>query len=92
MKTFTFSKADTEYLQTLDNMMNAMNVAIQVYVVNNVYKRLGLQPDTKARYDLGKGELYVLEETDLKPVTEKPVTDTEKPVTVEEKTEPPKAN
>ena len=67
MKTYSFSKVDLEYLTTLDNTMNAMNVAIQVYVVNNVYKRLSLSANSKARYDLAKGELYVAEEADLNP-------------------------
>lgn len=64
MKTYTFSKQDIDYLQPIDATMNGLNVAIQVYVVNQVFKRLGLAPATRARYDLAKGELYVEEPKD----------------------------
>ena len=67
MKTYSFSKNEIDYLQPLDAVLNGINVAVQVFVVNTVYKRLGLPADTKARYDLQKGELYQLEEVDLNP-------------------------
>jgi hypothetical protein len=69
MKTFTFSKKDLDYLQPVDANMNALNVAIQVYVVNQVFKRLALPPTSRARYDLSKGELYVEDEPKETPVS-----------------------
>lgn len=78
-KTYTFSKKDTEYLQPLESVLTAMNVAIQVYVVNVVFKRLGIPANAKARYDLNKGELYLLDEekpAETKPI-EKPEVDVE---------------
>lgn len=65
MKTFTLSKKDLSYLGPLDASMSAFNVAIQVYVINTVFKRLAIDPKTQARYDLEKGELYVMEEKDI---------------------------
>lgn len=68
MKTFTLSKKDLSYLGPLDAMASGINVAIQVYVINTVYKRLGVEPTSKARYDIDKGEIYVEEQA--VPVTE----------------------
>jgi hypothetical protein len=67
MKTFTLSKKDLAYLVPLDATMNGLNVAIQVYVINTVFKRLAIEPIAKARYDLDRGELYILEEKDMEP-------------------------
>jgi hypothetical protein len=64
MKTFTLSKRDLAYIGPMDSVLTGLNVGIQVYVVNNIYKRLGIDPQTRARYDLEKGELYVEEEKD----------------------------
>lgn len=72
MKTFTLSKKDLAYLAPLDATMTGLNVAIQVYVINSVFPRLGIDPKTKARYDMEKGELYVMEEKDLPKEEAKP--------------------
>lgn len=65
MKTFILSKKDLTYLTPLDATMNGLNVAIQVYVINSVFKRLSIEPNSKARYDLDRGEVYVMEEKDF---------------------------
>lgn len=89
MKTYSFTKKELDYLTPVDSTMNALNVAIQVFVVNQVYKRLGISPLTKARYDLAKGEMYVEEEPKPESNTEaKPAKPEEKPTV--EPTEPPK--
>jgi len=68
MKTFQLSKKDLEFLTPVDANMQALNIALQVYIINNVYPRLSLTKETKSRYDITKGELYVYEEKDLAPV------------------------
>lgn len=78
MKTFQLSKKDLEFLTPVDANMQALNVALQVYIINNVYPRLSLSKDTKSRYDITKGELYVFEEKDLAPVAS-PKEETAKP-------------
>lgn len=64
MKTFTLSKKDLAYLQPLDATMTGLNIAIQSYVISVVYKRLEIDSNAKGRYDLDKGEIYVLEPKD----------------------------
>lgn len=61
VKTFSFSKEEVKYLFPINAILQAVNTAIQVFIINNVYKRLGLTPDTIAQYDLNKEELYVRE-------------------------------
>lgn len=77
MKTYTFSKPEVDYLQPIQNnlqshsvVLRALDTALQVYVVNVVFKRLGLPTTTKAKYDLNVGELYVEDETP--PTVEEP--------------------
>lgn len=84
MKTFQLSKKDLEFMTPVDANLQALNVALQVYVINNIYPRLALQKDAKSRYDIAKGELYVFEEKDLTPTQppkevakEEPKADTE---------------
>lgn len=59
-----------EFLIPVDANMQALNIALQVYIINNVYPRLSLEKDVKSRYDVTKGELYVYEEKDMAPVAE----------------------
>ena len=104
MKTYTFSKKDLAYIQPLDAVMTGINTAIQVYVVNQMFKRFGVPTNTRARYDLEKGELYVEEPKEVTPVTvdgkaenvpgvpEEPTTEAPKEEAVEPKAEEPKTN
>ena len=64
MKTFSLSEKDIKYITPLDSVLSAMNVAIQVYVVNTVYKRLSIEPTARGRYDLDKGQLFIEEASD----------------------------
>ena len=72
MKTYTLSKQDLEYMQPVNANLQALNTAIQVYIINVVFPRIGLKKDAQARYDISKGEVYLLEESDKKPVTPPP--------------------
>jgi len=70
-KTYTLSKQDLDYLQPVNANLQALQTAINVYIINVVFPRLSIARDAKASYDLTKGELTVM-------VTPKPV----KPVEV----------
>jgi len=85
MKTFSLSKREVFYLHPVNATYEALNTAINIYFINIVFKRLGLAPDTKARFDLEKGELYIDEDKDEKTVAA-PVTAPVVPV------EPPAGN
>jgi hypothetical protein len=92
MKTFTLSKKDIAYLTPLDTTMNGLNVAIQVYVINQIFPRLALANNTKARYDLDKGELLVLEEKDFKPEVGTPEAEAQKEKVTDKVAEVPAEN
>lgn len=64
MKTYSLSKQDMEYLQPIYANMQAINTAIQVYIINVLFPRLGLPKETQARYDITRGEIYVVEAGD----------------------------
>lgn len=64
MKTYSMSKQDVDYLAPVHANMTALNTAINVYILNVLFPRLGIDRNSEARYDIVKGEIYVKEETD----------------------------
>jgi len=61
MKTYNFSKEDLEYLSPVEATKQALNTAVQVYILNTVFPRLGLKTTDKVEYDVKQGTLKVLD-------------------------------
>ena len=61
MKTYNFSKEELEYLSPVEATKQALDTAIQVFIINVVMKRLGIPSDQPVRYDTRLGTLTLIE-------------------------------
>lgn len=74
MKTFVMEKKDVEYMTTLTSCMqqlnlqfNGLDTLLKVYVFNTLAPRFGIDQKVsgqEVKYDLLKGELYLMEKGD----------------------------